>query len=58
MLCAGESPADRMHQDRVMHRDVLRSFDKNQQDAFLLEFFQKVSANTGVARPPGLYGRG
>lgn len=47
-----------MHRDSVIHRDVLRSYDKAAQDRFLLEFFRKVYANTGVARPLGLYGRG
>ena len=47
-----------MHQDSVTHRGYLRSFDKGEQDAFLLEFFERVNNNTGVPRPAGLYGRG
>ncbi|MCK1441477.1 hypothetical protein IVB43_03545 [Bradyrhizobium sp. 48] len=49
---------DPMHLDRVVHRDRLKNFDKTEQDNFLIEFFRKVNANTGVPRPPGLYGRG
>lgn len=49
---------DPMHQDRVMHRARLRTFDKDEQQKFLIEFFRKVNANTGVERPAGLYGRG
>jgi hypothetical protein len=47
-----------MHHDRVTHRGRLRAFDKAEQLAFLLEFFRKVNAGSGVPRPNGLYGRG
>jgi hypothetical protein len=47
-----------MHRDSVTHSDVLRSFDKAEQDRALLDFFRKVYANTGVPRPAGFYGRG
>jgi hypothetical protein len=47
-----------MHKDFVEHKRVLRSFDKDEQDAFLMQFFNKLNENTGVPRPPGLYGRG
>ena len=49
---------DPMHLDRIVHRERLKSFGKNEQDNFLIEFFRKVNANTGVPRPAGLYGRG
>jgi hypothetical protein len=47
-----------MHKDAVAHRGTLRSFDKAEQDAFLMLFFNKLNENTGVPRPQGLYGRG
>jgi hypothetical protein len=47
-----------MHHDRVKHRGTLRTFEKAEQRAFLLEFFKKMNANSGVPRPPGLYGSG
>jgi hypothetical protein len=47
-----------MHKDFVIHRGTLSSFDKTEQDALLMQFFNKLNANTGVARPQGLYGRG
>jgi hypothetical protein len=47
-----------MHKDAVVHRGTLRSFDKAEQDAFLMKFFDKLNENTGVPRPQGLYGRG
>ena len=47
-----------MHNDRVTHRGILRTYDKTEQLAFLVEFFKKACANSGVPRPDGLYGRG
>ncbi|WP_128089424.1 hypothetical protein [Bradyrhizobium viridifuturi] len=49
---------DPMHQDRLMHRARLRTFDRHEQQRVLIEFFRKVNANTGIERPAGLYGRG
>jgi hypothetical protein len=46
-----------MHKDFVEHKGVLRSFEKKDQDAFLMQFFKKLNENTGVPRPLGLYGR-
>ena len=46
-----------MHLDRVTHSGVLRASDKVAQDAFLLDFFKKIHANTGIERPRNLYGR-
>lgn len=57
-LDGGKGAGDVMHLDQVKHRSVLRSFGKSHQEMFLLEFFRKVNANTGVPRPAGLYGRG
>jgi hypothetical protein len=47
-----------MHKDFVEHKGVLRSFEKDEQDAFLMQFFKKLNDNSGVSRPQGLYGRG
>jgi len=49
---------DPMHRDLVVHRTTLRRVDEAEQQEFLLEFFRKVNANTGVPRPTALYGRG
>jgi hypothetical protein len=46
-----------MHRDFVEHKGVLRSFDKVEQHAFLMQFFKKLNENSGVSRPQGLYGR-
>jgi hypothetical protein len=47
-----------MHHDEVIHRGLIRSYDEAERIAFLLEFFKKVNAGSGVPRPSGLYGRG
>jgi hypothetical protein len=47
-----------MHKDFVVHAGTLRSFDKAEQDAFLMQFFNKMNENSGVPRPKDLYGRG
>ena len=47
-----------MHNNEVIHRGLIRSYDKAEQEAFLLAFFEKVNAGSGVPRPAGLYGRG
>ncbi len=47
-----------MHRDFVEHKGILRSFEKDEQDAFLMQFFNKLNENSGVPRPKGLYGRG
>ncbi|MES5483848.1 hypothetical protein QMZ05_13935 [Bradyrhizobium sp. INPA03-11B] len=47
-----------MHKDFVEHNGTLRSFDKAEQDAFLMQFFNKLNENSGIPRPKGLYGRG
>lgn len=47
-----------MARDAVKHSGVLRTFEKAEQMALLLEFFKKVNAASGVPRPAGLYGRG
>jgi hypothetical protein len=46
-----------IHKDSVVHTGTLRSFDKAEQDAFLMQFFNKLNENSGVPRPQGLYGR-
>jgi hypothetical protein len=50
--------APTMHKDSVVHSGALPSFDKAEQDRFLMEFFNKLNENSGVPRPQGLYGRG
>ncbi len=52
----GKAPV--MHRDILQHSGVLRSFDQSEQDAFLMQFFNKLNENSGVSRPKGLYGRG
>lgn len=46
-----------MHHDRVTHRGLLKTFTRAEQVSFLMEFFKKVNAGSGVPRPDGLYGR-
>ena len=53
---SSQSPT--MHRDEVKHRGLLRTFEKEEQLAFLIEFFKKVNAASGVPRPDKLYGRG
>lgn len=47
-----------MHRDGAVHRGILWTFNKAEQLAFLIEFFNKVNAGSGVPRPARLYGRG
>lgn len=53
---SSQSPT--MHRDAVKRRGVLQTFDRDEQWAFLVEFFKLVNAASGVPRPDGLYGRG
>lgn len=53
---SSQSPT--MHRDAVKHRGVLKTFERAEQWAWLLEFFKLVNAASGVPRPEGLYGRG
>jgi hypothetical protein len=61
-IIAHEGPAiDRtlvMHKNFVIHRGTLTTFEAIDQGTLLLDFFCKLNNNTGVPRPPGLYGRG
>jgi hypothetical protein len=43
--------------DEIIHSAVLNKADDATQQAFLLDFFEKLNLDSGVARPKGLYGR-
>ena len=53
----GRGTPGKMHHDRIVERRLLRTYEKSGQDEFLEVFFKKVHANTGIERPPKLYGR-
>jgi hypothetical protein len=51
------SKAPILASDTITHDAVLNKVDEQTQRSFLMEFFEKLNKDSGVARPKGLYGR-
>jgi hypothetical protein len=56
-IALGSAGHGTMYEDRVVHQAVLNKSDPATQLEFLMAFFERLNANTGNARPKGLYGR-